>query len=64
MQCRAIPEGFLQATEYPERPALGASNRDIDMYAKRLEFALWQCNQDKSDLDKWQEEKHHGPDDG
>lgn len=55
VSCPAIPDGFLQQTEYPERPGIGATNRDIDIYAKRLEHALWRCNRDKHDLNEWKE---------
>ena len=55
MECKQIPEGFLQPTEYPPRPDLGSSNREIDIYAKRLEHSLWRCNLDKQDLIKWNE---------
>jgi len=45
----------LRQTEYPERPGIGATNREIDIYAKRLEHALWRCNRDKHDLNEWKE---------
>ncbi len=46
----------MQPTAYPLRPEIGASNREIDIYAKRLEFALWQCNQDKQNLIRWEDD--------
>ncbi|WP_010323638.1 hypothetical protein [Marinobacterium stanieri] len=55
-----VPEGLTLATPYPSRPEVGASNREIDIYAKRLEFGLWQCNLDKTGIRNWLEEKGYG----